>query len=351
MNEGISIFKIHKADAIYNSGNLTINLYYPKNLIELNARLPGRSTFGSHTLEKLLIEGHSEIANLENPLKPADGGSIYLFKDDVILVHRRHFPIGKKSVHNFYHSAPGGYTDELNATFSEQGLIKTGIRETSEEQILITRDNKYQIVFRGSENYAVKTAKNLGINLPIISVETKTLPSKDELNVFWEDGEKIFTCKGKGFLDIMWDNSTSLSLMQIISVPFSSSDVYPIDAEGMVGRDNGFIHFNRESYLIPLSELANKPFGTPLKNFEVFQTKIENGVPSVYTPELKEPFYGPDEKNVTHPHLWAPENHTTVCLDALGVSGFAGKRLNIQLWKERCVLNGESMIPKEFLVI
>lgn len=348
--EGISIFKIYKADAIYDKKNLTINLYYPRNPAELDSRLPSNSKFGANALERLLREGHAEIATPESPIKPSDGGSMYVFSDNVILVHRRHFPLGKRSVHNFYHSAPGGYTDELKATFSEQGLLQTGLKETAEEQILVTRDKKkYQIVRRGSEKYALKAANDIGIYLPSINVEMNTIQSNDLLNVFWEDGEPLFTCKGKGFLDLMWDNSTSLSLMQVIRVPFDSSNVYPIDSEGMIGKDKKFVHFNRESYLIPLSELTGKKFGTPLKNFEVFQTEIEKGIPSVYVPQYAEPFYGPDEKIVTHPHLWAPENHTIVCLDALGVPGFAGKRLDIQLWKEKCVLNGESMIPGEYL--
>ena len=349
MEEGISIFKISKADATYENGNLTVNLYYPKSPVELNARLPGNSAFGAKALEKLLKEGHAEIASSEVPIKPADSGSIYRFSDNVVLVHRRRFPLGRNSIHNFYHSAPAGYTDELNATFSEEGLIKTGLRETEEEQIIVTRDRKkFQIVRKGSKEYALKTAKNVGIDLPILPIKMETLPSNDELNVFWEDGEPVFTSRGKGFLDFLWDTTTSISLMQVVSVPFPSSLIYPIDAEGIT-RDGKFIRFDRETYLIPLSEIANKQFGTPLKTFEVYQARIENGTPEVYTPEPTKPFYGPDEKIVTHPHIWAPEVHTTTCLDALRVSGFAGRRVAIQLWKERCVLNKESMIPREFL--
>lgn len=351
-DQGISIFKIYKADATYNGNNLVINLYYPKNLVELKTRLPGNSKFGANALEQLLKEGHTQIASLESPIKPADGGSMYVFDDDVFLVHRRHFPLGKNSLHNFYHSAPGGYTDSLNATFSEEGLIETGLRETAEEQLLVTRDYKRLITRKGSEEYSILAAKTIGIDLPTKSVEMQVLPATDTLNVFWEDGESIFSSKGKVILDPIWDCSTSLSGMQVIRVPLKSKDVYPIDAEGMIGKDGKFIHFNRESYFIPMSEVANKKFGTPLINFEVFKTKIEDGKPVVYTPtlEMHIPFYGPEEKIVNHPHIWAPENHTTVCLDNLGVSGFAGKRLDIQLWKEKCVRDGTLMIPEEFLV-
>ncbi|MEK6913948.1 MAG: hypothetical protein AABW47_04750 [Nanoarchaeota archaeon] len=352
MDQGISIFKITKADATYDGKNLTVNLHYPRNPEERTTRLPGNSAFGAKALDELLRTGSAEIATPESPIKPADGGSMYAFSDGVILVHRRMFPRGKNKVHNYYHGAPGGYTEELGATFSENGLLQTGDKETAEEQLIVARGRKkYQVIREGSKEYALAAAKNAEIYLRQLSVSMSTIESGDTLNVYWEDGEPLFTSKRKGWLDFMWDNSTSLTLMQVISVPFPSTKVYPIDAEGTTAPDGNFIHFNRESYLIPISEVANKQFGTPLKNFEVFQTRIdEKGIPHVYTPKYAEPFYGPDEKAVTHPHLWAPENHTTVCLDALGVPGFAGKRLDIQLWKERCALSGESMIPEEFLV-
>jgi len=352
--QGISIFKIPKAEATYDGKNLTVRLYYPNNPEELNKRLPGNSVFGVTTLETLLREGHATIATPECPIKPADGGSIYLFKDNVVLVHRRKFPLGKNSVHNFYHSAPGGYTESLNATRSEQGLITTGLKETAEEQILFTKDKyPWLIVANDLKEYTLQAVRNLGLDFDIQNrfkfVDAETLPSGDTLQVYDEEGNEIFTSKGKGFLDIMWDNSTSLSLMQIRKLPISSEEILPIDAEGVIGKDGAFVHFNRESYLIPLSELANKLFGTPLENPRVYQTQLTNPR-VVYHPSYSQPFYGPDEKKVTNPHLFAPENHFTVCLDALDVPGFKGKRLDWQLWKEKCTRDKVCMIPSEFLV-
>jgi hypothetical protein len=355
--QGISIFKIPHAEATYDNGALTVRLYYPNKPEELTKRLPGNSVFGANALETLLREGYARIATPECPIKPADGGSIYLFNDNVVLVHRRQFPLGKNSVHNFYHSAPGGYTENLNATRSEEGLIATGLKETAEEQILFTRDYPHWVIVANDlKEYTLQAVKNLGLDeyfgnrLKFVDVEN--LPSSDILEVYDEDKNKIFTSKGKGFLDPMWDNSTSLSLMQIRKLPFSSEEIFPIDAEGMVGKDGKYIHFNRESYLIPLSELADKPFGTPLENPRVHKTAInQNTIPLfVYSPSYSEPFYGPDEKRVNHPHLFAPENHFIVCLDALGVPGFKGRRLDWQLWKEKCIRDNICMIPKEFLV-
>ncbi len=355
IEQGISIFKIYDAEATYDCGALSIKLNYPNHPEEITKRLQGNSVFGAKTIETLLREGHARIATPECPIKPADGGSIYLFSDNVVLVHRRQFPLGKNSVHNFYHSAPGGYTESLNATRSEAGLITTGLKETAEEQILMTRDRTpWLIVANDLKEYTLQAAKNLGISEYFQNrlrfVEVETLPSNDKLEVCDEKGNIIFTSEGKGFLDFMWDNSTSLSLMQIRKLPLSSEEVLPIDAEGMMGQDGRYIHFNRESYLIPLSELGNKAFGTPLKNPRVYKTKISlSGIPWAYNPSYSQPFYGPDEKIVNYPHLFAPENHFTVCLDALGVPGFKNRRLDWQLWKEKCTLDNVSMIPEEFL--
>ena len=133
----IAIFKIFKADATYESGNLKVRLFYPRNPAEENKRLFENLQFGIRTLETLLKEGYAQIANQENPFKPADGGSIYFFNNGDFLVHRRD---KKAPMHKLYHSAPGGYTDSLDSTFTEQGLIETGLRETAEENLLITKE-------------------------------------------------------------------------------------------------------------------------------------------------------------------------------------------------------------------
>lgn len=342
----ISIFKISNAEASYESGNLHVRLFYPRNIKEETKRIPENLPFGIKTLESLLKGNFTEIADANNPIKPADGGSMYVFKDNAFLVHRRDMGA---PMHKFYHGAPGGYTDSLDSTFSEQGLLETGLRETAEESLLITKDIPHRLIVpKDSKEYTLMAAKNLGLDLKPVYADVTSLSSEDNLQVFYEDGEHIFTSKGRGFLDLMWEGSTSFTLMQIRMLPFSSEEVIPIDAEGMA-KDGKWIHFNRESYMLKFSDVENKSFGTPLENPRVSQTKIKEGIPSVYVPEYKEPFLGPDGIAVSHPHIWAPENHTTVCLDALCIRGYYKKRLDIELWKEKCKLEGKSMIPPQFL--
>ncbi len=346
----IAIFKVFNGEATYENGALQVKLFYPRNPQVIEKRLDGNPEFGVNTLETLLREGHARIATPEVPLKPADGGSVYFFQDGVFLVHRRD---AKAGVHKLYHGAPGGYTDSLDSTFSEYGLIETGLRETAEENLLITRDKTPRLyVLNDSREHTLAAARRLGIDLEkvkLIYIDAGTLPSDDSLQVFYENGEPIFSSKGKGFLDIMWDDSTSFSMMQVRLMPLSSEEILPVDAEGFMKGDM-FRHFNRESYLIGKNEVANKLFGTPLENPRVYQTRIENGIPIVYALEYREPFLGPDAKQVTHPHIWAPENHTTVCLDALEIPGYKGKRIETELWKNRCRLEGKEMVPDEFLV-
>lgn len=349
MTNEIAIFKINRAEATYENGALGVDLFYPRNPELLIKRLDGNPAYRVKVLKKLLRDGHAKIASEKVPMKPADGGSIYAFSDGVFLVHRRDKGAG---VHKLYHSAPGGYTDSLDSTFSEEGLIATGLRESAEENLLVTKDNPPRLIVpNDSCEYTLKAARTLGIELKPRYVDVGTLPSRDRLRVFNEDGGLIFQSYGRGFLDIMWDDSTSFSLMQIRLMPFSSDEVLPIDAEGMMIKGQ-FKHFNRESYLVAVCDVANKVFGTPLENPRVYQTRFEGGMPIVYTPEYgrdQTPFLGPDGVQVTHPHIWAPENHTTVCLDALGVEGYKGRRLSTELWKNQCKVSGKSMVPEEFL--
>ncbi|MFA5857134.1 MAG: hypothetical protein WC867_07255 [Candidatus Pacearchaeota archaeon] len=346
MDKEISIFKINRAEASYEDGNIHLRLYYPRNPAEETKRIPENLEYGKKVLEELLVKGFSQIADMSNPIKPADGGSMYVFNDGAFLVHRRDkgAPMNK-----LYHGAPGGYTDTLDSTFSEKGLLETGLRESAEENLLITRDiNPRLIVPNDSIEYTLKSAKQLGIELKPLYLPVDILPSSDTLEVFYEDGEHIFTSKNRGFIDPIWAGSTSLSLMQIRLLPISSEEVLPIDGEGMMIKGE-WKHFNRESYILSKEEVANKPFGTPLENPRVYQTRIENGKPIVYNPVSQEPFFGPDLIEVTNPHLWSPENHTNVCLDALGVPGFKEKRLLKELIKIKFKIAGHSLIPQEFI--
>lgn len=50
-----------------------------------------------------------------------------------------------------------------------------------------------------------------------------------------------------------------------------------------------------------------------------------------------------------NPHIWAPEDLLTTCLDGLGLEGYKGKKHDMELWKLKSRRNGKSLIPQEFL--
>lgn len=226
--------------------------------------------------------------------------------------------------------------------------MKTGLRETAEESLLITREKSPRLVVpNDSKEYTLESAKRLGIDLKPLYVDVETMEPGDKLEVYYEDGEHIFSARA--FLDILYESGTSLNALQIRKVPLASEEVLPIDAEGMI-KEGKFVHFNRESYLINISDIEGKEFGSILENPRVFQTKIENGFPKIFTPDYVKPYLGPDKVKVNHPHIWAPENLLTVCMDALGVKGYRGKKLEIELWKEKSKKDGRSLIPEDILV-
>ena len=150
---------------------------------------------------------------------------------------------------------------------------------------------------------------------------------------------------------MLYESSTSLSTLWPRRLPLFKDEVFPIDTEGMQ-KGERFIHFNREAYLIPLEEIAQKKFGTPLNNFEVFQLdRIENGVPRVKTPSYVQSYLGPEGVSVNHPHLWAPEDMMVNCLRSLNVAGYKGQRgLELELEKIKVRKEGRSLVPKEYLV-
>ncbi len=82
-------------------------------------------------------------------------------------------------------------------------------------------------------------------------------------------------------------------------------------------------NFNREAYILSLNEAA-KSFGSILENPEVYQTRIRQGIPELYTPSYDEPYLGPEKVPVIHPHIWAPEDLLTTCsiLLILWILGF-----------------------------
>ncbi len=341
----ITQFKVYKAEAFRENNSLTVKLYYPRNPEPLYKRLDENLQFGAFTLEKLLKEGYAEIANRENPIKPPSAGSLYILQDGNIIVHRRD---KFAPIHKLYHSAYAGYTNSLEFIYTEMGLLETSLRETAEECLLITRDKIPKLIVpNDAKEFTLESANRLGIDIEPIYVNPETLEPTDRLEVYYEDGEHIFTTKA--FLDLQWEASTSISALQLRKLPLSVEDILPIDAEG-IEKDGKFNHFNRESYFISLKEIKNKKFGNILESPQVFKTEIKNKIPSIFTPVYERPYLGPDKVEVVNPHVWAPEDLLSTCLDALEVEGYKGQKHNIELWKIKNKLEGKSLMPKEVLV-
>lgn len=344
-NTEITQFKVYKAEAFRENNSLTVKLYYPRHPESLHERLNENLQFGAFTLEKLLKEGYAEIANRENPIKPPSAGSLYILQDRNIIVHRRD---KFAPIHKLYHSAYAGYTNSLEFVYSEKGMIETGLRETAEECLIVTRDKIPKLVVpEDSKDHTLESAKTMGLDLEPVYIEFETLDPTDKLEVYYEDGEHIYTAKA--FLDLQWEASTSISALQIRKLPLSVEDILPIDAEGIL-KDSKFIHFNREAYFISLEEIRNKKFGSILRSPRVFKTEIRDRIPHIFSPIYEKPYLGPDKIEVTNPHIWAPENLLSTCLDALEVEGYKGQKHNTELWKIKTKLEGSGLIPKEVLI-
>ena len=364
-------FKVFKADATlkdvtHPEKGMTVRLFYPEHQEDVEGRFPETQEslrFGIASLEELIRNGHADIADANNPIKPAAAGSLYLLSDNAIICHRRD---RFAPTHKMYHSAYAGYTHAREFVFSAKGLLDTGRRETAEEVLIITNEKKpWLIVPRDSKEHTLESAKRIGIDTRKVKpryVDVEELEPPDTLEVYWEDGKCIYSVAA--FLDILRESQTSLNALQIRRLPFNSDDVLPVDAEGMPTQA-GWNWFNRESYMLPLEDIAGKPFGHILDNPRVYQTRIVDGVPQVYVPAYEPPFLAPgiglvrkDGKalpgvrapiEVIHPHVWAPENLLVMCLDGMGIEGYRGRKLHIELWKERCVLEGNQLLPDAVL--
>ncbi|MBI2672542.1 hypothetical protein HYX16_06430 [Candidatus Woesearchaeota archaeon] len=337
-------FPIRKAEAIIKDGRMTVRLFYPADT-KPQKRLPENPKFGVSVFEDLVKEGFAAIADEQNPIGPCGGGSLYILKDDVIVCHRRD---SKAPGHAMYHSAYSGWPDSEKAIFTADGLVDICLRETAEECLLVTRDPKpWLLVPKDSQEYTHASAKRLGIDLRERLVDVELVPPTDTLEVYDHNCNQIFTAKA--FLRFIYESNTSLNASQIRQLPLSSDEVVPIDAEGMISKDGKFIHFNRESYFVSLDEIAKMQFGSIMglqgQGVRVFKTMARDGIPEVYTPEYREPFLGPDNVPVIHPHIWAPEDSLTRALDGLGIPGYKGKWMEIELWKERSKLEGKSLLP------
>ena len=108
-------FYISNGDVSLESNGLVMRLTYPANPKKIEGRLPENLQFGIEVYQKLLQNGHSAIANEENPVRPPSSGSTYLFTDGKMVICRRD---KGAPTHKLYHSAYAGFPDTFKAVGS-----------------------------------------------------------------------------------------------------------------------------------------------------------------------------------------------------------------------------------------
>jgi len=340
-------FKVTRAEAEYDGESLTMKLWYPANPEIITGRIGANPEWGMEVIDNLLTKGHAVLANKQNPVKPPSAGSLVVFNDNAFVCHRRD---KYAPMHKMYQSSSSGFPQDRESIFTKKGLLETAVRETAEETLFITKDIGPRLVTTPAlAHHSKESAERLGFDLKTYQVKEELAESKDRLEVYDHHGDLIFSVNT--FLDMMFDTDTSLNILQIRKLDIASDEVLPVDAEGMF-KDGKFMHFNRKSFIIPFNTIVNQDFGHPLVNPQVYQTRLGNSEPEIYTPEPKE-FLGPGATPVTHPYLFCPENLLTVSLDALGIEGYDGEKLYTERWKDETLHEQGTeagLIPPQFLV-
>ncbi len=339
-------FKVYHAEAEYSSGKLTVRLFYPNKKEKITTRIPENIDFGISVFENLLTKGFANLADREHFFKPSSGGSLYILSDDAIVCNRRDV---EARTHPLYHSAYGGYPSSLQECMSEKGLFDLSLRETAEECILITKEkNPWIVVPNDSIDYTLASAKRLGYDFSrrFIGVPLETIPARDTLEVYTENGKKLFSINA--CVNFLYESLTSLTSVQLRKIPFSSEEIVPIDGE-FLQKGTEKIHLNRESYVISKNELSRIHFGEQLLNHQVFTLDKSKEILSVCIPRYVEPFFGPEKVHVTVPHIWAPDDMLVSCLDNLRIAPYADKKMQIELEKTKARKEGRSLVRKDLL--
>ncbi|HLD57441.1 MAG TPA: hypothetical protein VJA47_03990 [archaeon] len=334
----IYIFKITRADIERVDSGVRIRLWYPTTPEVTNKRLPRNPEWGAQVFDRLLREGYTTLADQNNPIRPCSGGSAYLFDDDVLLFHRRDV---RAPTHPLYHSIAGGFPKNKGEVTTEDGLISCSLRETAEENILLTKGSQRLLVPKGSESHTLESASRLGLaDLPQIQIETERIDPPDVLEAYTEDGSLLFSTRA--FLDCIFDSEAGLTALQILRMKgVTSTDVLPVDGEYMI-TDGKPIFFDRECYLSTLEDLNSKPFGDAIQNPLVYRQEwIPSTSGRIVVPrqqtisDYKPPHLGPDKIPADYPHIFGPDDMLVRVLDGLGVEGYKGGWIKMQLEKER----------------
>jgi len=347
--EKIYRFGIRDADAAFDGKGLRLKLVYPRN-IDIDYTPPRKYNkttleFGIDRMEQLIEGGSVTLAREDIPFTPPSSGCIYIFNDGYFVTPRR----DKEAEFNpLCHSVYSGFPQSMKDLVSVDGIVNNALREAAEECLLITNeDSPWLIVPNDSKEYTLKTAERLGIRLKPRYVDVGIEHGEDVLEVYDEDGSQILHLNA--ILNFTWYPCTALNVVFIRRFPFSHEEVLPVDAEG--DYENGrFVHFNRESYVLDSSDIKYKWFGdilgNGLRNPIVYQTRIERGKPIPYEPQYERPYFGPEGKEVIHPHIWAPDNQLPSALEALGIWGDKGRWMELEIWKQKRKLKGRDLLPR-----
>ncbi|MFH0977823.1 MAG: hypothetical protein V1837_00840 [Candidatus Woesearchaeota archaeon] len=320
-------FPIYKASATLTKAGMLVQIFYPENPAFVNKKIESNAN-GPDIFDELSISGYSKIATAENPIRPASAGYVYMFQDEKIMFHRR--DMGAK-IHKMFHSVSVGYPQNKEEIFGRNALETIAKREASEECMLITRErNPWIVAPTELMEETEKQAKKYGIEMKIREIKGERIRAPDTIEAYSSQGELIY--RANGIVEFGFEKETFLNLLIALQLQIDSTEIMPVDMEGKQSED-GYERFNRESYLAKMETLPR--FGKPLKDFEVFQAKIEAGklIPDI--PAYKGTiFNGPEGIQVEHPHIFAPDDMLVRVLDALGAKEYEGKWMQIEKEKE-----------------
>jgi hypothetical protein len=340
---GEAFFKVKRASAErLPNGGMAVKLVYPGRPEPIaEGRMKANSSFGKRVFQNLLEKGSSELADKDNPVRPPSAGSIFLFSDGRIVCSRR--DLGAPT-HKFYHSGYAGFPESEAEIHSAEGLRRTMLRETAGECLLMSRDrDPWLVIPEDSISYTMEAVERLGLvfkNRRVVKAEN--VPAHDRLEVYGWDGKLVYSMHA--LLSFQYTPEVSINALQIRYLGIPSTEVYPLDVEGS-WKNGRFGHFKRESYLLDPAHLSDKKFGDVLDNPEVYQARMEGGIPQAFRPEYVAPYRGPDGAKVVSPHMWAPDDQLRRYLNALGVPGYdwVCMQLGVEL------MNGKPLLPTKSL--
>ncbi|MBI4019018.1 MAG: hypothetical protein HY364_02070 [Candidatus Aenigmarchaeota archaeon] len=316
--------KVDRAIASLRDGRLSISLLYPNLPETFRGRLPQNPEYGITVMKRLKEEGVSAIADEVHPIRPPCAGIFYMTKDGKIISHRRDI---RAPTHALYHSIPAGHPTH-DEVYLPSGLYSTAMREAAEECLIVTKDDHRLLAPVGMEPYISESAKKIGLQLPTMHINAEIIDPSDTITARRENGDILFVAGG--FVDIVYESETNMTLLQGFYLPIHSDEIEAIDAEGM-NREGRYERFGREIYFID----AERPgrFGSAIKNPRVRKSRIDKGMPFFYTPDYTPPYKGPDLTDAGSPHVFAPDNLLSRALDAVGAEDYAGKWMEISVDK------------------